>query len=113
MFIHLRQQGKRYEEIKMEDGMFEVQDQILIFDDKCIITVFDVVKKIDSKFKASIIYLYDEHEHQLKPEDIVEKGRVYTFRRKPKQTSYKPPRRTRKEILARAAAEYPPFGYFM
>ena len=40
MFIHLRQQGKRYEEIKMEDGMFEVQDQILIFDDKCIITLF-------------------------------------------------------------------------
>ena len=115
MFIHLRQQGKRYEEVKMEDGIFEVQDQILIFNEKCIISVSDVVKKIDHKFKASIIYLYDKHEHQLKPENIVEKGRVYTFKRKPKQTSYKVPRRTREEILdarslARVAAEYPLFG---
>ena len=114
MFIHLRQQGKRYEEVKMEDGMFEVQDQVLIFDEKCIISVSDVVKKIEDTFKASIIYLYSEHEHQLKPEDIVEKGRVYTFRRKPKHTRYKVPRRSREEILdptslARVAAEYPPF----
>ena len=58
------------------------------------LTVSDAVKKIDNTFKASIIYLYNEHEHQLKPTDIVGKGRVYTFRQKPKQVSYKPPRRT-------------------
>ena len=62
----------------MEDGVFEVQDRILIFDGQCIMTAFDVVKKL--------ISLYDDHGYQLKPTDIVEKGRVYTFRRKPKQT---------------------------
>ena len=90
-------------------------DWTLIFDGQGIITAFDVLKKIDRTFKASIISLYNEHGYQLKPTDIVTKGRVYTFRRKPKQISYQPPRRKTEEILdstslARAAAEYPPFG---
>ena len=113
MFIHLREQ---YEEITMEDGVFEVQDGIVVFDGKCIVTACDAVKKIDNTFKVSIISLYDEHGHQLKSTDIVEKGRVYTLRRKLKQISYKAPRQTREEILdstslAQAATEYPPFGY--
>ena len=48
MFIRLREKGKKYQEIKMEDGVFEVQDRILIFNGECIITVSDVVKKIDN-----------------------------------------------------------------
>ena len=60
--------------------MFEVKDRILIFDGQCIITAFDVLKKIDNTFKPSKISLYDEHVYQLKPTDIVKKGRVYTFR---------------------------------
>ena len=95
----------------MEDGVFEVQDRLLIFDGQCIKTAFDVVKKIDTTFKVSVISLYDEHGYQLKPTDIVEKGSVYRFKQ-----WYKPPRGTREEILddtslARAADEYPPFGY--
>ena len=60
MFIHLREREKTYGEVKMEDSVFEVQGRILLFDGQCVIA-FDIVKKIDSTFKASIISLYDEH----------------------------------------------------
>ena len=52
MFIHLRKRGKKNEEVKIEDCVFEVQGRILLFDGQCIITAFDVEKMIDSTFKA-------------------------------------------------------------
>ena len=90
LFIHLQEKVKKYETLNIEDGIiYNIQDEILQFNDRYDMTVRDVIKRLEVRFKNSSIYLYDEHEKRLESCNEVENATVYTLRRTSKQTSYK------------------------
>lgn len=83
MFIHLIEGSKKYDAGISEDGFQQLQDDVMYFKNNTIITVADVVKKLQCKFMTSTVYLYNEHGSRLQNTTKVEHARVYTIRRKP------------------------------
>ena len=84
MFIHLIEGSKKYDAGISEDGIQQLQDDVMSFKNNTFITVADVVKKLQCKFMSSTIYLYNEHGSRLQNTSKIEHARVYTIRRKPK-----------------------------
>ena len=84
MFIHLIEGNKKYDVGISEDGVQQLQDDVMIFKNNTFITVADVLGKLQCKFMNSAIYLYDEHGCRLQNTSKIEHARVYTIRRKPK-----------------------------
>ena len=83
MFIHLIEGNKKYDVGISDDGVQQLQDDVMIFKSNTFITVADVVKKLQSKFMNSTIYLYNEHGSRQQNTSKIEHARVYTMRRKP------------------------------
>ena len=94
MFIHLR-----YRDIG------GIQEEVLIFHREGV-NVSDVLERMMLQLHIlySTLKLYNEHGRLLKNREMVEKARVYTLWRKPKQAICM-------NIIAQAAARYPPFRY--
>jgi len=84
MFIHLIEGSRRYDAGISEDGIQQLQDDVLIFKNNTFITVADVVAKIQYKFMNSTIYIYNEHGIRLQNTSKIEHARVYKIRQKPK-----------------------------
>ena len=87
MFIHLIEGSKKYDAGISEDGIQQLQDEVMNFKNNTIITVADVLKKLRYKFMNSTIYLYNEYGSRLQNNSKVEHARVYTIRRRPKDSS--------------------------
>ena len=96
MFIHLR-----YRDIS------GIQEEVIVFTQKDV-KVSDVLERMMLQLHIlySTLKLYNEHGRLLRNREMVEKARVYTLWRKPKQAIC-----MRQSIIAQAAAQYPPFHY--
>ena len=71
MWIHLRYR-------------IDTRLEIIKLDSRCFNTAQDVLDKVKHNFTNCIIHLYTDHNIQLKPDDELQKARVYTIRRQPK-----------------------------
>ena len=87
MFIHLIEGNRKYDIGIAEDGTQQLQDEVMIFKDNAFTTVADVLKKLRYRFANSTIHLYNENGKQLQNNIKVEHARVYTIRRKPKDST--------------------------
>jgi len=87
MFIHLIEGSKKYDVGISEDGGQQLQDDIMNFKNNTFVTVADVVKKLQCKYNT--ICVYNEHGSRLQNSSKIEHARVYTIRRRPKDTSTK------------------------
>ena len=72
MFIHLIEGSKKYDIGIAEDGIQQLQDEVMIFKDNTFTTVADVLQKLRYRFVNSTIHLYNEHEKQLQNNTKVE-----------------------------------------
>ena len=88
MFIHLIEGSRKYDVGIVQDGVQELQDEVVIFNDNTFTTVADVLEKVGHRFINSTVHLYNEHGKQLQSNIKVENARVYTIRRKPKYYNY-------------------------
>ena len=58
--------------------------KVMKLDSRHFTTVGDILSREKYKFEHCIIHLYNEHGIQLKLDDFVGNGRVYTIKRQPR-----------------------------
>ena len=58
-------------------------EEILTFDPRGFTTAHDVLERIRLKYKNSEIFIFNEHDIKLDFNNVIQKARTYTIKRKP------------------------------